>query len=89
MLSLQLVELKSVEKGGTVKKASSAKPRKTPKSIVDQFSSLSTSDVDFIKELDKQFNIHGDKIKIKVEHENNTSTGEGKTNKRTINGELG
>ncbi|GAB0089742.1 hypothetical protein DMENIID0001_043430 [Sergentomyia squamirostris] len=71
-----------------LKKASSAKPTKTPKSVVDQFAGLPEEDVKFIKELDKQFKLHGDKIKIRIERENTTTTS-GKNSKRTIDGELG
>lgn len=55
------------------------------------FSNLPADDLEFIKELDKQFKLHGNKIKIKVERDNSTSsTTGGKTNsKRTIDGELG
>ncbi|XP_055639667.1 alpha-protein kinase 1-like isoform X2 [Toxorhynchites rutilus septentrionalis] len=68
------------------KKASSVKPTKTPKSIVEEFTGLPPADVDFIKELDKQFNEHGNKIRIKVERENSTNL---KNTKRTIDGEVG
>lgn len=58
------------------------------------FSNLPADDLEFIKELDKQFKLHGNKIKIKVERDNSTSSAAsaagGKTNsKRTIDGELG
>ncbi|XP_053691090.1 putative mediator of RNA polymerase II transcription subunit 26 [Sabethes cyaneus] len=68
------------------KKASSAKPTKTPKSIVEEFTGLPPEDVDFIKELDRQFTEHGNKIRIKVQRENSTGT---KSSKRTIDGDLG
>lgn len=69
-----------------IKKPFGLKPTKKTKSIIDEFSSLSTDDVEFIKQLDKQFKIHGDKIKIKVERDNTTGT---KNSKRTIDGSLG
>lgn len=74
---------------GPVKKAKSTKPTKAPKSIVEQFRNLSAEDKEFLKELDKQFALHGDKIKFKVERENVTKGGKGSTKKRTIDGELG
>lgn len=77
---------KTVEKTGPIKKASSAKPTKTPKSILEEFSGLSDDDTKFIKELDKQFKVHGDKIKIKVQKEIATTS---KNSKRTIDGSLG
>lgn len=74
---------------GPIKKAKSTKPTKSPKSILDQFRNLSSDDKEFLKELDKQFALHGDKIKFKVERENMTKTGKGSNRKRTIDGELG
>ncbi|XP_065073458.1 bromodomain-containing protein DDB_G0280777-like [Ochlerotatus camptorhynchus] len=68
------------------KKASSVKPTKTPKSIVEEFNGLPPEDIDFIKELDKQFNELGNKIKIKVQRDNSSET---KSTKRTIDGDLG
>lgn len=69
------------------KKASSAKPTKTPKSIVEEFTGLPPEDIDFIKELDKQFNeAGGNKLKIKVQRDNSSDT---RSSKRTIDGELG
>lgn len=76
---------KKLEKRPT-KKAHSVKPTKTPKSILEEFTALPPADVDFIKELDRQFKEHGDKIRIKVERSNGT---DGKNIKRTIDGELG
>uniref|UniRef100_A0A182JJ53 Uncharacterized protein n=1 Tax=Anopheles atroparvus TaxID=41427 RepID=A0A182JJ53_ANOAO len=76
---------KKMEKRPT-KKAHSSKPTKTPKSIVEEFTALPPSDVDFIKELDRQFREHGNKIRIKVERSNGT---DGKNIKRTIEGDLG
>ncbi|XP_058823622.1 probable basic-leucine zipper transcription factor Q [Topomyia yanbarensis] len=68
------------------KKASSAKPTKTPKSIVEEFTGLPPDDIDFIKELDRQFNEHGNKIRIKIQRDNSTGI---KSVKRTIDGDLG
>lgn len=90
LLSLQLIETdgKTVvvdKKTGKTKKA--VKPTKSPKAISDYFANLSADDKAFIKALDKQFNKHGDKIKIKVERENGTVTG--KNIKRGLDGEIG
>jgi hypothetical protein len=73
------------------KKASSAKPTKTaPKSIVDEFAGLPEKDLEFIKELDKQFNLNGNKLKIILQKDNKTEEKAGKNNsKRTIDGTLG
>uniref|UniRef100_A0A182SBD6 Uncharacterized protein n=1 Tax=Anopheles maculatus TaxID=74869 RepID=A0A182SBD6_9DIPT len=68
------------------KKAHSLKPTKSPKSIIEEFTALPPADVDFIKELDRQFREHGNKIRIKVERSNGT---DGKNMKRTIDGDLG
>ncbi|KAL7742700.1 hypothetical protein ACLKA6_013044 [Drosophila palustris] len=75
-----------------VKIATSGKTRTTKvPTLDDKFSNLPADDLEFIKELDKQFKLHGNKIKIKVERDNSTNTagGNGKNNKRTIDGELG
>jgi hypothetical protein len=82
-----LVASKNAEKPSN-KKASSAKPTKTPKSVLDHFTELPADDLEFIKQLDKQFKLHGEKVKIKVERVNKTST-DGKNSKRTIDGDLG
>lgn len=71
-----------------MKKARGTKPTKGPKTLLDEFAALSPQDTEFIKQLDKQFKLHGDKIKIKVERENNTAVGN-KNSKRTIEGSLG
>lgn len=68
------------------KKASSAKPTKTRKSVVEEFTGLPPEDIDFIKELDRQFNEHGSKIRIKVQRDNSSDT---RSAKRNIDGELG
>ncbi|KAH8394446.1 hypothetical protein KR222_005715, partial [Zaprionus bogoriensis] len=64
---------------------------KPPASLDASFSNLPADDLEFIKELDKQFKLHGNKIKIKVERDNSTSSAAGgkNNNKRTIDGELG
>ncbi|XP_030567042.1 chromatin modification-related protein eaf-1 [Drosophila novamexicana] len=74
--------------------STSASKKTTTKapSLAASFGNLPADDLEFIKELDKQFKLHGNKIKIKVERENTTSSndgGSGKNNKRTIDGELG
>lgn len=56
------------------------------KSPIDSFKDLPDDDLEFIKELDKQFKLHGDKIKIKVEQYNATNS---KNSKRTVEGDLG
>ncbi|XP_055902917.1 putative uncharacterized protein DDB_G0268364 [Eupeodes corollae] len=63
------------------------KPTKSPiiKSPIESFKDLPVDDLEFIKELDKQFKLHGDKIKIKVERDNSTA----KNSKRTVEGDLG
>jgi hypothetical protein len=87
LVTFQLVASKHAEKPGS-KKASSAKPTKTPKSVLEHFTELPADDLEFIKQLDKQFKLHGEKVKIKVERVNKTST-DGKNSKRTIDGDLG
>jgi len=62
-------------------------PTKAP-ALTETFGNLPADDLEFIKELDKQFKLHGNKIKIKVERDNSTSSG-GKNSKRTIEGDLG
>jgi len=80
-----LVQGKTVDKSNP-KKTKAAKPSKTPKTILDYFENLNKDDQGFIKDLDKQFNDYGDKIKIKIEKDNNTASN--KNSKRTIDGEL-
>lgn len=90
MLTVGLVSAKT-NRHPHHKKASSAKPTKTPKSIVDQFKGLPADDLAFIEQLDKQFQLHGEKVKIKVERDNTTKTAGtagGKNSKRTIDGSL-
>ncbi|XP_054088320.1 putative uncharacterized protein DDB_G0271606 [Zeugodacus cucurbitae] len=62
--------------------------RKKVTDVTAAFKDLPADDLEFIKELDKQFQLHGEKIKIKVEHDNSTDTGK-QNSKRTIDGELG
>lgn len=70
-----------------IKKPLGLKSTKQPKTIIEEFRNLSPADVEFIKQVDKQFKVHGDKIKIKVERENATVIN--KNTKRTIDGVLG
>lgn len=76
-----------------VKIASKTTATTKPPSLTASFGNLPADDLEFIKELDKQFKLHGNKIKIKVERENTTtsssSSSGGKNSKRTIDGELG
>jgi hypothetical protein len=72
-----------------IKKPHSLKPTKSPKTIIDEFRNLSPEDVEFLKQVDKQFKVHGDKIKIKVERENATVAASKKNSKRTIDDSLG
>lgn len=62
--------------------------RKKVTDVTAAFKDLPADDLEFIKELDKQFQLHGEKIKIKVEHDNTTES-EKQNSKRTIDGELG
>lgn len=71
-----------------IKKPHGLKPTKPPKSIIDEFRNLSPEDAEFLKQVDRQFKVHGDKIKIKVERENIT-VAESRNTKRTIDGSLG
>lgn len=71
-----------------IKKPLGLKPTKSPKTIIDEFRNLSPADVEFLKQVDKQFKVHGDKIKIKVERENSTAV-TNKNTKRTIDSSLG
>lgn len=71
-----------------IKKPLGLKPTKASKTLIDEFRNLSPADVEFLKQVDKQFKVHGDKIKIKVERENATAV-VNKNIKRTIDGALG
>ncbi|XP_016986489.1 putative mediator of RNA polymerase II transcription subunit 12 [Drosophila rhopaloa] len=70
-----------------VKAAATGSTTKAPV-LTETFGNLPADDLEFIKELDKQFKLHGDKIKIKVERDNSTGS-VGKNSKRTIEGDLG
>lgn len=70
-----------------IKKAHGAKPTKHPKSILEEFRGLAPADAEFIRQVDKQYKLYGDKIKIKVERENATNAN--KNTKRTIDTSLG
>lgn len=65
------------------------KPTKGPKNILDAFKNLPQDDLEFIKQLDKQFNKFGDNVKIKVQKVNQTTPASSKNVKRTIDGDLG
>lgn len=68
------------------------KPTKGPKNVLDAFKSLPQDDLEFIKQLDKQFNKFGNNVKIKVQKVNQTaaaSSSSSKNFKRTIDGSLG
>lgn len=71
-----------------IKKPLGLKPTKAPKTIIDEFRNLSPDDFEFLKQVDKQFKVHGEKVKIKVEREN-TTTVVNKNSKRTIDDSLG
>lgn len=71
-----------------IKKPHGLKPTKPPKTIIDEFRNLSPEDAEFIKQVDKQFKVHGNKIKIKFERENSTAAGN-KNVKRTVDGSTG
>ncbi|XP_017054559.1 putative mediator of RNA polymerase II transcription subunit 26 [Drosophila ficusphila] len=70
-----------------IAKSTASKSSTKAPALSETFGNLPADDLEFIKELDKQFRLHGDKIKIKVERDNSTSGG--KNSKRTIEGELG
>lgn len=74
------------KKVSTLKKRPSKPSLKKVADITDKFKDLPADDLAFIKELDKQFKLHGGKVKIKVENDNATTT---KNSKRTIEGDLG
>ncbi|XP_017139394.1 alpha-protein kinase 1 [Drosophila miranda] len=77
------VKIGKTTRPSTVTRGSTKAP-----ALAASFSNLPADDLEFIKELDKQFKLHGDKIKIKVERDNSTGSG-GKNSKRTIEGDLG
>jgi uncharacterized membrane protein YraQ (UPF0718 family) len=73
-----------------IKKPLNLKPVKNAKdAVLDEFQQhLAPEDADFIKQIDKQFKEHGDKLKIKFERENSTKP-MNKNTKRTIDDSLG
>jgi hypothetical protein len=72
-----------------IKKPLNLKPTKGPKTILDEFQKhLTPEDAEFIKQIDKQFKAHGDKLSIKLERENSTKS-YNKNTKRTIDDSLG
>jgi hypothetical protein len=72
-----------------IKKPLGLKPIKESKSILDEFRQhLTNEDAEFIKQIDKQFKLHGDKLKIKVEKDNTTRP-MNKNQKRTVDDSLG
>ncbi|KAM7346320.1 uncharacterized protein ACRADG_006315 isoform 3-T3 [Cochliomyia hominivorax] len=82
----KVVEKTYPKKVSSIKKNSSKTSLKKIADITEKFKDLPADDLAFIKELDKQFKLHGGKVKIKVENKNVTET---KNSKRTIDGELG
>lgn len=67
------------------------KPTKGPKNtrnVLEAFKSLPEDDLEFIKQLDKQFNKFGNNVKIRVQKVNQTAASS-KNVKRTIDGSLG
>lgn len=80
-----MVNAKDIGKKNVTKKATSKKVSKT---VIEEFKELPPEDMKFIKELDKQFKMHGDNVHIKIEKESIT-TNSSKNSKRTIDGELG
>lgn len=71
-----------------IKKPLNLKPTKATKSVIDEFRHLPAEDLEFIKQLDKQFKLHGEQTKIKIERDNVTKSAN-KNSKRTIDGSLG
>ncbi|KAH8246095.1 hypothetical protein KR026_009475, partial [Drosophila bipectinata] len=76
-----------ITKAGT--RTTTTKAPGSAPALAESFGNLPADDLEFIKELDKQFKLHGNKIKIKVERDNSTTSGGGKNSKRTIEGDLG
>lgn len=72
-----------------IKKPLGLKSLKDSKTVLEDFRQhLAPEDAEFIKQIDKQFKLHGDKLKIKVEKENTTKS-MNKNQKRTIDESLG
>lgn len=89
-LWVNLVSAKRTRAEHALKKATvHIKPTKGPKNILEAFKSLPQDDLEFIKQLDKQFNKFGDNVKIKVQKVNQTAATSSKNVKRTIDGSLG
>lgn len=87
IISAHVTECKLTRRNHGLKKATThLKPTKNPKTIIDAFNGLPAEDIEFIKQLDKQFNKFGGNVQIKVQKENRTT---GKNTKRTIDGSLG
>lgn len=87
MVCEQVTECKLMKRNQALRKVSNhLKQPKTSKIIIDAFKGLSTEDIDFIKQLDNQFNKFGGNVLIKVQRENRTNV---KNIKRTIDGNLG
>lgn len=78
-------EHRTSSKYRAVKKAT-AKPTKSPKSVLDSFKDLPADDQEFIRQLDQKYKQFGNGLKIKIQKENRTTT---KNSKRTIDGSLG
>lgn len=72
-----------------MKKPLNLKPTKGQKTVLDQFKEhLTPEDAEFIKQIDSQFKVHGSKLSIKFERENNTKASN-KNTKRTVDDTLG
>lgn len=72
-----------------IKKPLNLKPTKGQKTVLDQFKDhLTPEDAEFIKQIDQQFKVHGSKLSIKIERDNNTKV-TNKNTKRTIDDSLG
>lgn len=84
---MNVAECKITRHSSVVKKSAlHQKPKKGQKNVIDAFKGLPAEDIDFIKQLDKQFKKFGDNIKIKIQKENRTTS---KNSKRTIDSNLG
>lgn len=78
---------KNVRASQALKKATATlKPTKSPKNVLEAFKNLPADDLEFIKQLDKQFSKFGNNVKIKLQKVNRTTT---KNQKRTIDSSLG
>lgn len=82
-----LADGKNLRATQALKKATATlKPTKSPKSVLEAFKNLPADDLEFIKQLDKQFSKFGNNVKIKLQKVNRTTT---KNQKRTIDSSLG